>query len=101
MKEGSNVQHLEGNILHYSYADIASHRNKIKYFSDIAAKSYYQAGKRSSIIKIWFSPVVRFLRDYIIKMGFMDGLAGLQIAFYTAKEVKMKYEKLFTLQRQK
>lgn len=98
MVERSRVRHLAGDLLHYSYKTIDEHRKKVDYFSTIAAKAYYLEGKRSSQLKILFSPVFRFVRDYIFKAGFMDGVAGFRIAWLIATEVKLKYRKLLQLQ---
>ncbi|MCU0442251.1 MAG: glycosyltransferase family 2 protein [Bacteroidia bacterium] len=99
--EGSKQHHVKGNILHFSYQQIAEHVKKADYFSTIAAKAYYHQGKKSTMFKIAFSPLFRFIRDYIIKLGFLDGYSGLVIAKTTALEVYLKYQKLFALQQGK
>ena len=94
MQAGSNIEKLQGKILHWSYTSIAEHEGKVEYFSSIAAKAYQVKGKKSSYFKIAFSPVFRFVRDYIFKLGFLDGKYGYIIAKLTAKEVYLKYKKL-------
>jgi glycosyltransferase involved in cell wall biosynthesis len=100
MEPGSSVKHIPGNLLHYSYQTVDEHRNKSDYFSTIAAKAYLAKGKSSSVVKMWLSPAFRFIRDYIFKLGFMDGRYGLIIARITALEVFLKYRKLLDLQKQ-
>jgi hypothetical protein len=73
---------------------VQEHQSKIEYFSDIAAKAYKKKGKKSSWFKILFSPCYRFVRDYLIKLGFLDGKYGFIIAKLTAYEVYLKYKKL-------
>lgn len=90
---------LKGQILHWSYESKSQHLSKIEKFARIAAHAYFQNGKRSGLLQIWFSPVVRFIRDYILKRGFLDGWAGLTIARITAKEVRLKYKLLWQLQK--
>ncbi len=97
MQAGSKIETLKGKILHWSYHSIAEHEGKVEYFSTIAAKAYQVKGKKSSYFKIWFSPIFRFVRDYILKLGFLDGKFGFIIAKLTAKEVKLKYKKLMEL----
>jgi len=96
-----NIQALElkGNLLHWSYTSIEEHRNKIENYAAIAAKAYHEAGKKSSSFKIVLSPVFRFTRDYLFKLGFLDGKNGLLIATLTAKEVYLKYKKLRDLNK--
>jgi glycosyltransferase involved in cell wall biosynthesis len=98
MEAGSLIVHVPGDLLHYSYQAVEEHEKKADYFSSIAAKAYFNKGKKSSLFKIIFSPVFRFLRDYIVKRGFMDGKAGFTIARIIAYEVYLKYKKLSQLQ---
>ncbi|MCF8430157.1 MAG: glycosyltransferase family 2 protein [Bacteroidia bacterium] len=99
MQAGSNIEKLKGKILHWSYHSITEHEGKVEYFSTIAAKAYQLKGKKSSYFKIWFSPVFRFVRDYILNLGFLDGKFGFIIAKLTAKEVYLKYKKLMQLEK--
>ncbi len=92
--ENFEVQKLQGKLLHYSYATVASHLNKIEKYSTLGAEEAYKKGKQASFIKIYFSPVFRFFRDYILMLGFLDGKYGFIIASLTAKEVYLKYKKL-------
>ncbi len=97
MNNEASIQHLKGNILHYSYTSILEHRNKVEYFSSIAAQAYYQKEIKSSQLKIFYKPIIRFIRDYFFKFGFLDGKCGFMIAFLIAKEVKLKYKKLLLM----
>ncbi len=90
---------LSSNILHYTVADIQEHAKQINYFTDVAAKALYKKGKKSSIAKILFSPIIKFIRDYFIKLGFLDGFAGLLIAVNSAHAKFLKYSKLYLLHK--
>lgn len=85
---------LGGKLLHYSYTSVAGHLEKVDKYSTRGAEEAKKKGKRSSFIKIYLSPSFRFLRDYIFKLGFLDGYYGFVIAKITAKEVYLKYKKL-------
>ena len=97
MNETCSIIHVPGNLLHYSYQTVDEHKKKIDYFSTIAANAYWRKKKKSSLFKMIMSPIFRFIRDYIIKRGFCDGKYGWIIAVITAKEVSMKYKKLYYL----
>jgi glycosyltransferase involved in cell wall biosynthesis len=99
MIEGSTIQHLKGHIEHFSYYTIQDHKQKVHYFSEIAAASYYKKGRRSSILKLIIHPVVRFIRDYFLKSGWMDGRRGWHIAVISAWEVYLKYRTLLKMQK--
>jgi len=97
---GIKTVKLKGEILHWSYKTIADHKKKLLSFAEIGAHSYHNAGKKSSLARAWLSPIFRFLRDYLLKAGFLDGKAGFTIAWLTAIEVRLKYKILRKLQKQ-
>jgi glycosyltransferase involved in cell wall biosynthesis len=99
MKGGSVVQHLKGDILHYTYYSIDEHIRQGNKFSGIAADAMFQKGVRSSWIKICWNPFYAFVSCYIIKLGLLDGFYGYIIAKQTAYQTFLKYIKLMQLQR--
>ena len=94
MIKGSNINHLKGNILHYSYYSISDHIKQVDFFTEIAAKASFEQGKRSSLFKIIFSPIFKFIRDYIFKLGFLDGYYGFIISAISSHATFIKYVKL-------
>lgn len=101
LKLGSAMGHLKGDILHYSYSSISDHLKQIDRFSTIGAISMLNKNKKSSIPKIIYKPIARFLRHYIVKVGFLDGLTGFTIAVNSAHAVFLKYLRLYYLQKDK
>lgn len=98
LKENTTQTKLKGDLLHYSYYTIEEHRLQADNFAKIASKAYYEANKKSSVFKIIFSPISRFVSSYIMNRGFLDGKAGLTIAVISYKETKQKYKLLKQLQ---
>jgi glycosyltransferase involved in cell wall biosynthesis len=92
-----NKKLLNGKLLHYSYTSVAGHLSKIEKYSTRGAEEAFKKGKKSSWVKLYLSPAFRFIRDYIFKLGFLDGKYGFIIAKLTAKEVYLKYKKLKVL----
>jgi glycosyltransferase involved in cell wall biosynthesis len=95
------VQRLAGEIEHYSYIDLRDQVRRIQSFSDIAAREMFQSGRRARIADVVFRPAARFLRAYLLKGGFLDGMPGLIIAVATGFYVFLKYAKLWELERRK
>lgn len=95
------VIELNGKILHWSYYTVAEHKQRATKYAEIAATAYLKQGKKSSLFKIYFSPIFRFVRDYFVKLGFLDGKYGFIIAKITAQEVYLKYKKLLQLYQTK
>jgi glycosyltransferase involved in cell wall biosynthesis len=95
------VKQLQGNLFHYTYDDILDQLATMNRFSSITAETKYDEGKRFRATDLLFRPFYRFLRGYLIRRGFLDGLPGLIIAITTAYGVFIKYGKLWELQQQK
>lgn len=96
-----NTGHLNGNILHYSYYTKDDHYKQVYYFTEILAKAQYKEGKTASLFQLYTSPVVKFLRDYIVKLGVLDGAAGLDISRISAYATYLKYKQLRVLNASK
>ncbi len=99
----NNPQHrpgefLTGDLLHYSYDSITDHIHQTNTFTTIAAKASYQKGTRSNLFKIVTRPILKFLRDYIMKKGFLDGRYGFIICGINALSAFLKYAKIRELQ---
>jgi hypothetical protein len=58
-----------------------------------AARSH-RHGKKAGIIKLFFSPVVSFSRNYFFKLGFLDGWQGYVCAKMGAWYTFLKYARL-------
>jgi len=99
--ENTSVAILKGDLLHYSYYNIAQHIAQANHFTDMTAALALEKGKSANMIKIVFSPMVKFMRDYIIRMGFMDGYYGYVVCRISAQATFMKYAKLRQMRRDK
>ena len=100
MKDGSRVSLLKGHLLHYPYDSIADFVQQMNRFSDIAARSYLDHNRKSSIFKIIVNPLWRFFRSYFLSLGFMDGLRGLFLSIMMSFYAFMKYLKLWYYQKE-
>ena len=98
MDADARIEHLEGDLLHYSYYSVADHEKQVEYFTTIAAKALAAQGKRASALKLWLSPIAKFIGSYIIQLGFLDGRHGFTIARISARATRMKYTKLNAIQ---
>jgi glycosyltransferase involved in cell wall biosynthesis len=94
MHSGSNLGRLKGDILHYSYYTIDDHYKQIEYFTTINANASFDQGKHAPIWKLYLAPVVKFIKDYFVRLGFLDGQAGWQICRLSAWATYVKYKKL-------
>ncbi len=98
LKIGDSI-HLKGDILHYTFYKISEHKKQISKFTDIAAQSLFELGKKSNWLKIYIKTAAKFIRNYIIKLGFLDGITGFHICRLSAYATYLRYYKLLKLRR--
>ncbi len=95
----ARIEKLSGDILHYSVRDARHHHQMIgERYAPLAARQMFEAGRRTSPLKIGVAGLAAFLRSYILKGGFLDGLAGLSIASFAAHHAFLKNLMLWEMQ---
>ncbi|MCZ2129242.1 MAG: glycosyltransferase family 2 protein [Bacteroidia bacterium] len=87
---------LNGFLLHYSYQNASELRSKTKKYALLAAQSLRTKPKVLLLVKMLFSPLFRFVRDYFFKSGYKDNREGFLIACQSAREVFLKNKAALT-----
>ena len=88
------VESLKGELIHYSYRSLEQYLDKMNEYSTLSAEEMNAGGKKAHISDIIFRPLSIFLKMYISRAGFLDGLNGLILALLSAYHVFIKYVKL-------
>jgi glycosyltransferase involved in cell wall biosynthesis len=91
------VGRLRHDLLHYSYPTLESYFDKFNRYTSMAAVAAYRKGHRAGWLKILFHPLGCFVKQYFVKLGFLDGLQGLLVCTLSACHVMVKYAKLWAL----
>jgi len=94
MDEGTTTGFLRGDLLHHSFHTIHQHMQTVNQFSEAGAQSLYEKGERSNTLKILVKSTAKFIRNYILKKGFLDGYYGYLICRTSAFSTFIKYAKL-------
>ena len=92
-----SVSRLRGELQHHAYRDIAHHLQTMDRYTTLAARQMFEDGRRASWIDILVTPRLTFVRNYILRGGFRDGMAGLVISAMNAYYVGLKFSKLWEL----
>ena len=100
MNKGIRVEHINLDILHYSFYTEEQHLKQIEYFTDISSKAAFNKGKKSSSLKIFYKPIFKFFRDYVLKAGFLDGYYGYIVCRNSGYAAGLKYKKIAHLQKE-
>jgi glycosyltransferase involved in cell wall biosynthesis len=90
---------LRGKLLHHPYRSFDEHMRTIDRYTTIMAEGLFARGKRARTSDLVIPPLVRFLRAYVWKLGFLEGWRGLLQACLAAHYGRMKYAKLLVLQQ--
>lgn len=94
---GQTIGALQGDALHYSYHSVEQHVTQLNRFTSIAADELWLRGQRRvTLFHLLLKPWWRFLHGYILRLGLLDGFAGLSIAAISAWGVFLKFAKLKT-----
>jgi len=90
---------LEHFCYHYTYDSISDQIRTMDKYSTTVAGDLQEEGKRVGLCKMIANPIAGFLRDYILRGGFRDGMAGFIVAVNCMFYVFWKYAKLWEAQR--
>jgi len=91
------VESLEESVLHRSYRDLAHYLEKLDRYTTLAAEAKWAAGKGGR----GFLParvLWEFLDRAVLRLGFLDGSAGLTYAALSSASTLLKYLKLRELE---
>jgi hypothetical protein len=86
---------------HHTFRSHDQYLPKIQLYASLGALEAFQRGKRTSITSLIFSPTFRFLKDYVLRAGFLDGIPGLCIAWLAAYSMYLKQAKLWEMENSK
>lgn len=90
---------LMGHLLHYSFSGIGDMIPKINRYSDLSARQMFERGRRCGILDLTLRPAFAFLKTYLLRLGFLDGVEGVVISATTSWLAFAKYAKLRELER--
>ncbi len=91
LDKGHSSAHLTGDILHFTYPSATDLRIQSVRFGKIGGMQYQNRHVLMLLLQFLFSGMVRFVRNYILRRGWIYGIDGLQICFWQMVETQLKY----------
>jgi glycosyltransferase involved in cell wall biosynthesis len=82
---------------HHSFRSFGQYWRKLQLYSEWGAAQLHKEGKRAGFLEILGRPVTRFLKMYVVRLGFLDGLHGLVLSLLGAFTVYLKYARLWEM----
>jgi len=98
LKHTEKTKKLDGHLFHYPYKNLAENVQYGNYYSGIQANELYEEGKSSGLLKALGHGGFKFIKDYWLKKGILDGMPGFIIATIGSFNVFLKYAKLWEYQ---
>ena len=95
----SPVLRLRGDLLHDSAETLEKYLDKQNRYTSLQAQSLHAAGRRASTLQLVLSPALRFIKFYLWRLGFLDGVPGLVHVTIGCMNSFNKYAKLKALER--
>jgi glycosyltransferase involved in cell wall biosynthesis len=90
---------LQGDLLHDSSDDLSAYLERQNRYTTLAARQAYELGRSAGVFHLLMSPVVRFFKFYVLRLGFLDGVPGLLHISIGCMNSYMKYAKLMELRK--
>jgi glycosyltransferase involved in cell wall biosynthesis len=91
----------EGYIHHYTSKNLEDLAAKTVSYAMLNAQKYHSKGKNASWLQCRIAPAFSFLKNYFLRLGFLDGEAGYTVAKMNAWYTWLKYARLRELNRNK
>ena len=91
------VDDLRNELQHRAYRDLSHHLQTMDRYTTLAARQMREDGRRAGWIDLALHPPAAFLRNYVLRGGFRDGVPGLIISMLNATYVALKFAKLWEL----
>lgn len=88
---------LRHHLIHFSYMNDSDYLRKLEHYSSAAAESAHANNKSSSLRQSIGHAFWAFFKSYVLRLGFMDGRAGLMVAISSAESTYHKYLKIMLL----
>ncbi|HAF29310.1 MAG TPA: glycosyltransferase family 2 protein [Bacteroidales bacterium] len=85
---------LKGDLLHYSYYTIEEYITQLNKFSNLKADELIRKGKKANVFLLLFKPFIKFVINYFLKLGFLDGYYGFVLGVSSAYATFITYVKL-------
>lgn len=84
-------------IQHYSSQTVKDLIQKINFYTDIRSQELYRQHIKTNIFQIIFFPIGKFIQNYFLRLGFLDGTPGIIMALCMSFHVFLNKAKLWHL----
>lgn len=92
--------YLKNPLIHKTYRDVSDYLVRMERYSTLAAQEMMKEGKTAGVLDICLRPPFTFFKMFVLKLGFLDGVAGIALSILYASYTLAKYAKLWEMKNQ-
>jgi glycosyltransferase involved in cell wall biosynthesis len=92
------VGRLRARMIHYTCTSYSQYLPKLTRYAEVQSRIWHAQGRRTHLRHLLFRFPLRFLQGYLLRLGFLDGLAGLQVCMLVAYLSYLKHAYLWQRQ---
>jgi len=89
--------HLKGDIVHYSYRNFSDFLQSVDNQTTLEAKKWFNEKRKIGALKAVRKTIDRFLKTYIVKKGYRDGVVGFMVAYFNGLYQLLSYAKYWQM----
>lgn len=101
LKVVGSIGKLKHKLIHYSYTDYESYKDKMVNYGKLKAKEEMAKGVQPNFFHFYLHPAYKFLYQYLVRLGFLDGQKGIIICYLNALSVAVRYRELKKMRSKK
>jgi glycosyltransferase involved in cell wall biosynthesis len=72
---------LKNKLMHNPHQSIEEFIDKINHYTELEMSEWRSENRNLTLIKLFFFPSLKFIDNYFIKLGFLDGMPGFILAY--------------------
>ncbi len=101
LRVNGKISKLTHKLIHFSYTDYRSYKNKMVSYGKLKAKEELAKGIRPNAYHYYLHPAYKFLYQFIVRLGFLDGKKGVIVCYLNALSVYVRYQELKKIRERK
>jgi len=95
LNKGARIGYLKNPIKHYPHQNLSDFLQSLDRWSSWHALANKEEGKKSSSVKIILFPLAHFFKNYLLKLGLLDGIHGFVFAVVMSFHSFLSWSKLW------
>jgi len=91
------VRSLAEPLEHYSYRSLSGYIKKMESYATLSAHEYRKRNNNTGVTALIINPASTFIKMYLLRRGFLDGVHGFLLAVLYSFHTFLKYAKLWEM----